>query len=240
MRLEVTRSLFFSMRNLKITSYLQARVNEFSQCVNFTHKRRSPILARLAQIPVHTRETLGAAPAGPSFFEVLSGFFRHPQRILFLWNWKAAWLSVLLRAPIFLGVTIRRGFRVSASAILVECLYCAVTAGFYGAIVQSLRDAEPQWLTLLFLTVVIPSIFQVFEFVLHWLHGTPHLKIAEFISIGVSAVSALFNWYAMRRGVLLVGGEGGSFSSDIRRLPRLIFSFVTSGPGSWAGRGKNA
>ncbi|MGO9589756.1 MAG: hypothetical protein ACLP3K_06890 [Candidatus Acidiferrales bacterium] len=157
-----------------------------------------------------------------------------------LWNWKAACLSIVLRAPIFLGVTIHRGFRVSASAIFVECLYCAITAGFYGAIVQNLRDAEPQWLTLLFLTVAIPSIFQVFEFLLHRLHGTPHLRIAEFISIGVSAVSALFNWYAMRRGALLVGGEGGSFGSDLRRLPRLIFKFVTSGPRSWGNRGKGA
>jgi hypothetical protein len=193
----------------------------------------------LAQSPIPTREGLRGA-AGPPFFEVLSNLFRRPQPIFFLWNWKAAWLSIILRGPIFLGVTIRRGFRVSASAILVECLYCAITAGFYGAIVQNLRDAEPQWLTLLFLTVAIPSIFQVFELLLHRFHRTPHLKVAEFISIGVSAVSALFNWYAMRRGALLVGGEGGSFGSDLRRLPRLIFSFVTSGPRSWGNRVKSA
>jgi hypothetical protein len=192
----------------------------------------------LAQTPIQTRENPGAASAGPPFFQVLSDLFRRPQRVILLWNWKAAWLSTILRGPIFLGVTFRRGFRASASAILVECLYCAITAGFYGAIVQNLRDAEPQWLTLLFLTVAIPSVFQVFEFLLHRLHGTPHLKIAEFVSIGVSAISALFNWYAMRRGALLVGGEGGSFGSDIRRLPGLIFSFVASGPRSWARRSK--
>jgi hypothetical protein len=191
----------------------------------------------LAQSPVQTRE--GTPAAGPAFSEALSGLFRRPQRILFLWNWKGAVLSIVLRAPIFLGVTIRRGFRESASAILVECLYCAITAGFYGAIVQNLRDAQPQWLTLLFLAVAIPTVFQAFEYLLHRLHGTPHLKLAEFISIGVSAISALFNWYAMRRGALLVGGEGGSFGSDIRRLPRLIFSFVISGPRAWANRAKS-
>jgi hypothetical protein len=194
----------------------------------------------LAQTPVQTREGLAAVSVGPPFFEALSDIFRRPQRILLLWNWKSASLSIILRAPIFLGVTIHRGFRVSASAILVECAYCAITAGFYGAIVQTLRDAEPQWLTLLFITVAIPAIFQVFEFLLHRLHGTPHLKIAEFISIGVSAVSALFNWYAMRRGALLVGGEGGSFGADLRRLPRLIFNFVASGPRSWRNRGRKA
>jgi hypothetical protein len=196
----------------------------------------------LAQSPVQTRERPAAtgASTGPAFFDVLCDIFRRPQRFLLLWNWKAAWLSIMLRAPIFLGVTIRRGFRVAISAILIECLYCAITAGFYGAVVQTLRDAEPQWLTLIFITVVIPGIFQVFEFLLHHLHGTPHLRIAEFISIGVSAISALFNWYAMRRGALLVGGEGGSFGSDLRRLPALIFAFVVSGPRSWGNRDRRA
>jgi hypothetical protein len=219
---------------------LEAFVNDFSQCINLGHKRPSPILAGLAQTPSQTRENLAGAPVGPGFVEVLKGLFRNPRRVLFLWNWKAAWLSIILRGPIFLGVTIRRGFLVSASAILVECLYCAATAGFYGAFVQNLRDAQPQWLTLLFITVAAPGIFQVFEYLLHRLHGTPHLKLAEFISIGASAVSALFNWYAMRRGALLVGGEGGSFASDVRRLPRLIFSFVVSGPRAWGSRGKSA
>ncbi|HUA00118.1 MAG TPA: hypothetical protein VMB02_07295 [Candidatus Aquilonibacter sp.] len=161
---------------------------------------------------------------------------RSPKRVLLLWNWKAACLSILLRAPIFLGATVRRGFRVAISAILIECIFCAITAGFYGAFVQSLRDAEPQWLTIFFLTLVIPSIFQAFEFLLHTLHGTPHLRIAEFVSIGVSAISALFNWYAMRRGALLVGGEGGSFGSDLRRLPGLILAFVIFGPRAWMRR----
>lgn len=194
----------------------------------------------MAQIQVPTRENSPGAVAGPPFFEALSSLLRQPQRILFLWNWKNAWLSIILRAPIFLGVTIRRGFLVSASAILVECLYCALTAGFYGAFVQTLRDAEPEWLTLVFITVIVPAVFQVFEYLLHRFHGTPHLKLAEFISIGASAISALFNWYAMRRGALLVGGEGGSFASDLRRLPRLILSFVISGPRAWGNRGTNA
>ena len=60
--------------------------------------------------------------------------------------------------------------------------------------------------------------------------GTPHLRIAEIVSLFVSAISALFNWYAMRRGTLLVGGEGGSFGGDLRRLPRLLFGFLASLP----------
>jgi len=235
---KVTHAQFSSFVGLKITSYSKARVNDFSRFVNRASERPCPILAGLAQSPVQTRE--GRPAPGPAFSEVLLDLVRRPQRLLLLWNWKAAVLSIVLRAPIFLGVTIRRGFRASASAVLTECLFCAITAGFYGAIVQNLRDAQPEWLTLLFITAAIPAVFQVFEFLLHRLHGTPHLKLAEFISIGVSAISALFNWYAMRRGALLVGGEGGSFGSDVRRLPRLIFSFVISGPRSWSRKGKIA
>lgn len=220
-----------------------AGVNDFSSFINLANKSASPILATLEHPPVQKAQGLHAATTvstGPPFFQTLFDLLRHPQRILFLWNWKSAWLSIILRAPIFLGVTVRRGFHVSFSAVLIECLYCALTAGFYGAVVQNLRDAEPQWLTILFLTLVLPGIFQVFEFLLHRLHGTPHLKIAEIVSIAVSAVSALFNWYAMRRGALLVGGEGRSFGSDLRRLPGLIVAFITALPRSWGNQGKNA
>jgi hypothetical protein len=77
---------------------------------------------------------------------------------------------------------------------------------------------------------VVPALFQAVEFLMHRYHGTPHLRIAEFVSIFISGISSLFNWYAMRHGALLVGGEGRSFSSDLRRLPELIVGFVTALP----------
>jgi len=190
---------------------------------------------RYAHIPIQVKYT-DAAPfqVRPSFFEVLSDLFRRPQRIVFLWNWKAASLSLLVRGPIFLAVTIRRGVLASLSALLTECLICAATAGFYGALMQNLRDANPVWLTAVFLIVAVPAIFQGLELALHTFRGTPHLRVAELASLGVSAVSSLFNWYAMRRGVLLVGAEGGSFGSDLGRLPRLLFDFLATVPKKFA------
>lgn len=178
------------------------------------------------------------ATAGHSFFEVLSGLFWKPQRILFFWNWKSAWLSILLRAPIFLAAAASRGFAATISAVLTECFFCALSAGFYGALVQNMREAEPEWLTVLFLAVGVPAVFQVFEFLLHWFRGTPHLKAAVIVSMIVSGISALFNWYAMRRGTLLVGSEGRSFGSDLRRLPGLFFSFIAILPRRFARRKK--
>jgi len=170
------------------------------------------------------------APPGAPLGQVLVGLLLNPQKLLKLWNWKSAWLSIILRAPIFLGVTIRHGLAATIGAVLTECVYCALTAGFYGALTQNLRDATPEWLTGVFLAAVVPAVFQVFEVLLHFLRGTPHLWVAEIISLVVSAISALFNWYAMRRGTLLVGGEGRSFRSDLAGLPKLFFNFVVLGP----------
>lgn len=160
----------------------------------------------------------------------MSDLLRHPQRIVLLWNWKNAFLSIILRGPIFLGAALRQGWEAALAALLTESIFCAVSAGFYGAIVQSLKDGEPQWLTGVVLAGVFPVVFQILEYVLHRFRGTPHLRVAEIISLIVSAISALFNWYAMRRGTLLVGGEGGSFGGDLRRLPRLLFGFLAALP----------
>ena len=131
-----------------------------------------------------------------------------------------------MRGPIFLVAAIRHGWEAVLGALFAESVFCAASAGFYGAIVQSLKDAQPQWLTGVLLAVIIPLVFQGLEYVLHWYRGTPHLRVAEIVSVVVSGLSALFNWYAMRRGALLVGGEGGSFGGDLRRLPRLLFGFL--------------
>ncbi len=169
-------------------------------------------------------------PSVRSLFSLFTDLLLHPLRIVVLWNWKNAVLSIILRGPIFLGATLRQGWKAALAAVIMESIFCALSAGFYGAIIQSLKDGEPQWLTGVVLAGVFPVIFQVLEYVLHRFRGTPHLHIAAIISLIVAAISALFNWYAMRRGALLVGGEGGSFSRDLRRLPGLLLRFFAGLP----------
>ncbi len=175
------------------------------------------------------RGSTGAVPARP-FSSVLLGLLRRPQQILFLWNWKSAVLSVILRGPIFLVAGLRHGWKGAVAALFTESIFCVMTAGFYGAIVQSLKDAEPPWLTALFLAGVMPVTFQVLEYVLHWFRGTPHLRVAGIVSLVVSAISSLFNLYAMRRGTLLVGGEAANFGRDLCRLPLLLLRFFALVP----------
>jgi hypothetical protein len=182
------------------------------------------------QTNVIPRGSTGAESPARPFSSVLLGLIRRPQQILFLWNWKSAVLSVILRGPIFLVAGLRHGWKGAVAALFTEAIFCVVTAGFYGAIVQSLKDAEPQWLTAVFLAGVMPVTFQVLEYVLHWFRGTPHLRVAEIVSLVVSAISSLFNLYAMRRGTLLVGGEGANFGRDLARLPLLLLRFFALVP----------
>jgi hypothetical protein len=176
-------------------------------------------------------------PQAERLASLLRGLLVRPQQLLLLWNWKSAVLSMILRGPIFFVAAVRQGWRAAVAALVTESIYCVLSAGFYGAVVQILKDAEPQWLTGIFLTLAIPVTFQVLEYLLHWFRGTPHLRIAAFVSLAVSAVSALFNWYAMRRGTLLVGREAGGFGGDIRRLPRLLLGFLAVLPRRIAGKG---
>jgi hypothetical protein len=182
---------------------------------------------------------LNTAKPNDSLFDLLFALARHPQRLLTLWNWKSASLSILLRGPIFLVAAVRHGWEAVLGALFAESIFCVVTAGFYGAIIQSLKDAQPQWLTGTLLAVVIPMIFQVLEYLLHWFRGTPHLRIAGIVSLIVGSISALFNWYAMRRGTLLVGGEGKSFGGDLLRLPILLLSFFAVLPRKLAAKVKS-
>jgi len=175
-----------------------------------------------------------SAEAGSKFSEVFFNLVRHPIQIVRLWNWKSALLSLILRGPIFLVASIRQGWEASLAAVFTESLFCVITAGSYGAIVQTLRNAVPQWLTVCFVSLVVPTIFQVAEYTLHRFRGTPHLRLAEIVSVIISGLSALFNWYAMRRGTLLVGGEGDSFGKDLKRLPRLLLNFLIVLPGRMA------
>jgi hypothetical protein len=169
--------------------------------------------------------------APPSLGSALSGILQDPISFLWRrWNWKAAALSIVFRAPVYLIASFRSGWRETFAVLLAESAYCAGTAGFYGALVQAIRHAQPAWLTALVITLFLPAFMQGVEYLVHWLRGTHHLHAALIGATSVSAISSLFNWFAMKRGTLLVGNEGMSFQRDLRRLPLLAVSFFIGGP----------
>ena len=114
--------------------------------------------------------------------------------------------------------------------MLVEFLYRALTAGFYGAITQAFRKAEPAWAAGFAVLGLLPIISHSIELTVHLLRGTPKIITSLTASICFTVVSTLFNLYAMRRGALVVGAEGRSLTADLKTMPRLICGFLAAGP----------
>ena len=59
------------------------------------------------------------------------------------------------------------------------------------------------------------------------MRGTQNLLPSILASVILTAFSTLFNFYVMRRGALIVGHGRISLGTDLLRLPRLAFDFVT-------------
>ena len=146
------------------------------------------------------------------------------------WNWKAALFSSLTRGLIFLLTNLTFGWRAAAGAMLAEWLYRALTSGFYGAITQRLGETEPAWHGATAAIVLLPLCSHSLEFLVHWLGRTPNLKTSLIASLSFTVVSTLFNFYAMRKGAMVVGRNCPSLAQDIRAMPRLIGGFLAVFP----------
>ena len=148
------------------------------------------------------------------------------------WNWKSAMLSPLFRSQIFLAVNLKAGWKAAVGAMAAEFAYRALASGFCGALTQAFRGAEPAWMAGLVVAVLLPLVSHSIELLVHWLRGTPNLWGSIVASAAFTAVSTVFNWYAMRKGVFVVGDGSASLAADLRRIPRILFEFVILGPAS--------
>ena len=157
---------------------------------------------------------------------MLIGLVRHPiARIVRRWNWKSALLSSLFRATIFFTANLSAGLDAAYAAMLTELVFRGITSGFYGGLTQSFRHATPHWLASIAMMVLLPFCTHVSEFLVHWLRGTERLAESLTLSVAFTVISTLFNLFAMRRGVLIVGEGRGSLLADLRQIPRLIVLF---------------
>lgn len=147
-----------------------------------------------------------------------------------IWNWKAAVMSAVYRAPIFLVTSLRAGWRLAISAMFAETAFRVVTSGFYGAVTEAIRKLKPAWLAILIVLVLAPAAVQLLELGVHVVSHTPNLKTGVWVSTIMTAVASLFNWYAMRQGIMLTGSEAKPFLSDLKRFPLLVYGFITAIP----------
>jgi hypothetical protein len=147
------------------------------------------------------------------------------QRLLYRWNWKSALLSSLLRATLFFATNLTAGLPAAFAAMRTELVFRAITSGFYGALTENFRDAEPPWAAAITVMILLPIANHSLEFVVHWLRGTRNLASSILASLVLTAFSTLFNLFVMRRGALIVGEGRDSLASDLIQMPRLIGAF---------------
>jgi len=173
----------------------------------------------------------GQGRPSPSVIQVLREIFLHPvETIARRWNWKSALLSSSLRALIFFGANLPAGAHAAFAALMTELTFRGVASGFYGALTEAFRFAEPEWAASLVVMFLLPLAGHSVEFAVHLLRGTMKLKVSIIASVCFTAVSTLFNLYAMRRGALITGEGQQTLGSDMKRIPRLIAGFLISGP----------
>jgi hypothetical protein len=170
------------------------------------------------------------AVAGPvSVSDALGSLIKHPfQHLLRRWNWKSAFLSSVLRGAIFFASNINHGLSAAVGAMNAEIIYRAITAGFYGALIQAFRHVRPAWTATLATAVLVPGISHLLEFLVHWIRGTENLVVSILASVGFTVLSAVFNLFVMRRGALVVGESPGSLGTDLKRMPGLMIAFLLS------------
>jgi hypothetical protein len=174
--------------------------------------------------------------------DVFRNLLRHPAQIISRWNWKSASLGALLRASFYFTVyqASRESLLVTLTAVSVELTFRFLTTGISGAVVQSFRKAQPVWLANVIVSIMLPAFSHTVEFVTHYaqerylfdIFASPQNSVSRqrafAISVLFSVISALFNLFAMKHGVLLVGAgdETKSFVDDIKRMPRMVGEFT--------------
>src|SRR5215468_3233391 len=132
--------------------------------------------------------------------EAVADLLLNPGRLLRRWNWKTALLSGCVRGTIFFISNLGAGLGAAIGAMAVEAALFATLAGFYGALAQTFRRAQPAWAATMTVMILIPAVNHTLEYVLHKANGTEKIKAGVLTSISLSVLSALFNLFAMRRG----------------------------------------
>jgi hypothetical protein len=174
--------------------------------------------------------------------DVIQNLVTHPGQIITRWNWKTAMIGAVVRASFYFTVyqASRESLLVTLTAVLVELTFRFITTGMAGSVVQSFRRASPAWLANVIVSVSLPAFSHTVEYITHYaqerylydIFAASENSVARqrafAISVLFSVVSALFNLFAMKHGVLLVGAgeESKSLLSDIKRIPRMIGEFT--------------
>jgi hypothetical protein len=117
-------------------------------------------------------------------------------------------------------------------AAIAQSIFRFIFGGVNGAIIQSFSKVEPAWHAVLTVPLVLAAFSHLIEYVVQTLYdnqtGVNGKGKAIAVSIIISAISAIFNLFAMRRGALLVKDESEqSIWRDLKRMPWLALEFIS-------------
>lgn len=173
--------------------------------------------------------------------DVFRNLLRHPFQLITRWNWKSAVLAAVVRSSFYFTVykASKESWAVTLTAVGIELAVRFLTTGIAGAVVQSFRRATPEWAATAIISISLPTVTHLIEFFTHYIQEKYYADIFApsannarqktfAISVLFSVVSAMFNLYLMRRGVLLVGAgeETQTLRNDFKKIPLMIVEFI--------------
>jgi hypothetical protein len=147
------------------------------------------------------------------------------RHLLRRWNWKTSCLSALFRGILILMANLSGGLHGAVGAMLAESCYRALTSGFYSAFTQAFRLAQPVWAASAIPMILIPVVSDGFECIMHGMRSTQRLGATVMVSVTFTAVSTMFELFAMRHGVLVMGKDSQPLAEDLKKIPLLLIEF---------------
>jgi hypothetical protein len=109
----------------------------------------------------------------------------------------------------------------------VEAIYVLLTAGVFSAWQQQALDVKPRRLAWAIVVLAIPLGSLAADSALHIWLDQGNMRILGIGALIATLISAMFHWHVMQNGAMLVGENTNSFFGDMKRMPRLIATFVS-------------
>lgn len=149
------------------------------------------------------------------------------QYLFTYWNWKSALGVGLVRGAACLLVLPGLALHARLSFGLVEFVFVLATSGFSTALQQQSLEVKNRQLGWILCVLVIPFVALGLDAGVHlWLNGAIGMQIG-LMAVIVTLVSAMFHWFIMSKGAMLVGEQARPLSEDLLAMPRLTVQFVT-------------
>ena len=142
------------------------------------------------------------------------------------WNWKAALITAVIRAGACMAALWHSPMHAREHFGTVEAVYVLLTSGIFSAWQQQALDVKPRSLSWTLVVLVVPLGSLAGDSALHLWLDDGNMRALGIGALIATLLSAMFHWHLMQNGAMLVGEQGRSLVDDMKRMPRLIATFV--------------